>query len=149
MKRKNGPVIFKLIKKTVKLSDCSLGPIIHQTLSPALVERIRKIEPVFSEVYSIGRDKWLEGFRRDFDPESEVGVWEAMASAYQTFLANKVLVKPARKEAYRVLICAMGSDVEAILARAKLCYLSRDEAMHLLDLYCDALTRSNQPWLSN
>ena len=104
------------------------GPIRHEKLPDALVERIRKFEPVFAEVYPDTHEQWLDGFQRDAHPESEVAIWEAMAFAYQTFTEKRSLNMDAKKEAFGLLIVRSAASEQQTLARNKLKHLSRAEA---------------------
>jgi hypothetical protein len=135
------PILFNAVTKTIPVADLVPGPILHKRLSPDLEERIRKLEPVLAEVYPISHQEWLEGFQRDLNPESEVKVFEAIASAYQGFLAKQALILPAKKEAYALLVTS-GGTMEETLARAKLRHLSRKEADELLRLYAAALAKN-------
>jgi len=148
MKKENRPIIAKLVKETVNANDIQPGRIIHKKLSPELEERIRRIEPVFAEVYPKSHSEWMDGFQRDLDPESEIRLWEAMASTYQAFLTKHTVIKPAKKEALRLLVTAAGT-VDETLSRTKLSYLNRKEAEELLRLYSAALSDKQQPFSGN
>ena len=79
-------------------SELELGPIPHVDLSFALDERVRRFEPIFAEVYPRTHDEWLEGFKRDLNPEAEIVVWEGMASSFASFVQNIPSVQmPERK----------------------------------------------------
>jgi hypothetical protein len=90
--------LFKLVPKTIQASDIKTGPVLHKRLSLDLEERIRKLEPVFAEVYVQSHEEWLEGFQRDQDPAAEIRIWEAFAFAYHSFMAKHAdLLLPAKK----------------------------------------------------
>ena len=72
------------------------------------------MQSIFAEVFKRTHEEWLDGFRRDFNPESEIRLWEAMASAYQTFLGEHALSLPAKKEALG-LLCSGQSPSTASL----------------------------------
>ena len=128
--------IFRLVKRTIKLSEIKQGRIIHRQLSTELEERIRKLESVFADVYGISHAEWLDGFQRDLDPESEVRIWEAMAWAYQSFLAKHALSLPAKKEAYGKL-CMGRTD-------ASTRFLTKSQAEELMMLYSAVLSKNQQ-----
>jgi hypothetical protein len=119
-------------------SDIQTGPFRHQHLSPELEGRIRKIEPIFAEVYPRTHEEWLDGFRRDVDPEAEVAIWESMASAYQSFTETRLLSLEAKKEAFGLLLIRSAGDEQRILSGAKLQHLHRGDAEELLRLYTAA-----------
>src|SRR4051794_22436598 len=59
--------------------NLKLGEVRHKELPVELVERIRKVASALEEVLSDPLEKWIEDFRRDDDPESEVVIWERVA----------------------------------------------------------------------
>ncbi len=63
-----------------KISDLKRGPIRHEKLPDALVNRILLIHRAFANYLSFSFDETLESFRRDMHPEREIGVWEKMAA---------------------------------------------------------------------
>jgi hypothetical protein len=137
------PKISRSVPATKKVSDIQQGDSIHKQLAPELEGRVRKLESVFAEVFKRTHEEWLDGFRRDLNPESEIRVWEAMASAYQKLFGEHALSLPAKKEALG-LMCS-GQK----LSTAKLRYLCREEAEELLRLYSEALAENKQPFQSN
>lgn len=116
--------------KTLKL-----GPIRHAQLPPALIERIRALEPVFADVYPITHEKWIEGFQRDVHPEREVAIWEQIAIAFSQFTSGRTLSLEVRKEVLGLLLFRSGATAEDTLKHAKLKYLSPEEARELVSLY--------------
>jgi hypothetical protein len=126
---------FILLRKS---ADLQPGPIRHASLPDSLVARVQKIEPVFAEVYPQTHDQWLEGFQRDADPEPEVAIWEAMATAYQGFTQKRPLSLNAKREAFGLLLSRSAASEQQTLAGAKFQYLSRSDVEELLHLYSAA-----------
>lgn len=58
------------------------GRVIHDRLSEEMMARLRKLHEVFSEVDGTSFEQWVDDFKRDADPESNVVIWEHMARAY-------------------------------------------------------------------
>ena len=120
--------------KMVDPSSIQLGPIRHKRLDDALVARVRALEPVLADIYPMTHEKWLEGFQRDLNPESEIAIWESIASAWQRLPSLGSLTPDERKEAFGVLLVRSGSDdVQSTLAGLK--HLSRSRAEKLLGFY--------------
>ncbi len=71
-----------MTEKRVKLDELKPGPIRHEELPPALVTRIESLRLTLDEVYPQSREKWLDGFQRDVNPEPEVVWWERLAQCY-------------------------------------------------------------------
>ncbi len=110
------------------------GPIRHERLDDALVARVRAFEPVLADIYFMSHEKWLEGFQRDLNPESEIAIWESIAAAWQRLPSLGTLTPDERKEAFGLLLVRSGSDdVDSTLAGLKL--LSRSRAETLLGFY--------------
>src|SRR5689334_9700006 len=86
--------------QSVRPSELQAGPVRHATLSAEMDARIRRFEPIFAEVYPRSHEELLDGFKRDLDPEPEVAIWEALATAYQAFTQKHTLATDARKEAF-------------------------------------------------
>ena len=124
--------------QSVHTFDFKPGPIRHQKLSEALEARIRKFEPTFAEVYPRTHEEWLDGFQRDLDPEPEVAIWEAMASAYQTFTEKRSLSLDAKKEVLGLLLVRSAADEQRALSGTTLRHLSRADAEELLRSYAAA-----------
>lgn len=101
--------------QSVRPSDIRLGPIRHQKLSDALEARVRKLEPIFAEVYPRTHEGWLDGFQRDVEPEPEIAIWESMGAAYQTFTEKRSLSLEAKKEAFGLLLVRSAGDEQHTL----------------------------------
>jgi hypothetical protein len=71
-----------------KVSDIKHQPIMHSTLGPELLDRIKNIHIVLKDVMTslYGSQGILEQFEllfmRDIDPEKDVEIWENMTKAY-------------------------------------------------------------------
>jgi len=118
----------------VEPSSIQPGPIRHDRLDDALVARIRAFEPVLADIYPMTHEKWVEGFQRDLNPESEIAIWESIAAAWQRVPTLGTLTLDERKEAFGILLVRSASDdVHGILAGLK--HLSRNRAETLLSFY--------------
>lgn len=58
------------------------GRIIHSVLPDEMMVRLRKLHEVFSEVDGTSFEQWVDDFKRDADPVSNIVIWEHMARAY-------------------------------------------------------------------
>ena len=111
-----------------------VGPIRHPELPAALIERIRRLEETFVEIYPVTHEEWLDGFKRDANPEREIAIWEYMASAYTQFLSTGNFDTDTRKEMLGVLLTRSSSaDVESLFFNLK--HLTEKQARSLLLLY--------------
>ena len=107
-----------MTEKRVKLNELKLGPIRHQQLPPSLVARIEALRLTLDEVYPQSREKWLDGFQRDMNPEPEVVWWERLAQCYLEYRRRNTLNVDQKMAAFRVVLTlALGaSQVDADLA---------------------------------
>lgn len=64
----------------VPAASTTLGPIRHPELRPELVNRIRVLREALLDVYPHSLTFWIDGFRRDLIPESELRFWEKIAA---------------------------------------------------------------------
>jgi hypothetical protein len=110
------------------------GPIRHSELPPELIERIHRLEETFAEIYPLTHEEWLDGFKRDLDPENEITTWGNIAFAYTQFLNSGDFSADARNEAFRLLLFRSStSDIESQLSDLR--HLTEDQARSLLALY--------------
>jgi hypothetical protein len=137
------PKILRFKKEPVKLSDIKVepDPQLHAALPAELEARIRKFGPVFAEIFSKSDAEWVEGFKHDLHPESEVANWEAMASAYQSLLAIHALPLPAKKEAL-ARMCSWHLDTQPR-------HLTPSQAEELKRLFTEAIAKQARRFESN
>ena len=110
----------------VPLPEIAQYPVIHKALPTELVERVRKFEFVFDEVFPRSHEKWIDIFSRDLDPEIEVSFCECVAASYQAALTKQHRTMPEKKEIFLLLL--LGSEVP-------LKHLTRQEAQQILDVF--------------
>lgn len=114
--------------------EYQVGPIRHPELPAALMKRIRRLEEIFVEIYPATHEEWLDGFKRDANPEREIAIWEYMASAYTQFLNTGNFDTDTRKEMLGVLLTRSSTaDVEPLFFNLK--HLTEKQARSLLSLY--------------
>jgi hypothetical protein len=101
-----------LMKEEVRLSDLKFGPIRNPVLPGEFIERIKAFKKILSEFDSVPLDETIDNFKRDTDPESELVIWERIASTYQLYLSHNPTTDSAiRKEIFAVLLGAsMGAE---------------------------------------
>ena len=113
------------------------GPIVHQSLTEAQLDKIKYIQETFYEVYPVTLDKTIENFKRDQHPDNEINVWLNMAKAFLPFAeknAGQDKFK-TRQEAFKlILMRSMMSEKEAIQS-AELKVLTEGEIQEILSNY--------------
>ena len=61
-----------MTRKRIDPAKLKRGPIRHEELPLSLVARINYLRSTLHEVHPMSIEEWLDGFRRDLNPESEV-----------------------------------------------------------------------------
>src|SRR5690606_32501771 len=91
------------------------GPVQHETLPPEMVERIALLAETLDEVLPGTAEEWVDDFRRDEHPESELVVWECIAERYLQHI-DPADSLPRKRDVLKVLLnCANNSGQVAAL----------------------------------
>src|SRR5947207_3052095 len=108
--------------ESIDLNTNNLQPGTNQpaSLTEDQLSRIQRLRITFSEADPSPLEKWIEDFKRDANPESEIRHWEGMATVYQNFIAGKNLSLDAKKDVYRVLLLRSGGTEAEVLPQLKL-----------------------------
>jgi hypothetical protein len=106
-----------MTRKTIRIDELKRGPIRHEQLPLSLVARINYLCGTLYEVHPQSMEKWLDGFQRDANPESEVRWWERVTRCYLAYNEAKILNVEQKRAVFRILFrVAMGSQPEALQA---------------------------------
>jgi len=123
--------------QTQKVNAAELKPneIQHEQLSEEQLRRIKKLHETFAEVDSSSLEKWIDNFKRDVNPDSEIAVWERIANAYTNYCSRRGLTLESKDDVFQALLLrSMTSDEEAVKT-LKLKALSADEARKIMKAY--------------
>jgi hypothetical protein len=94
-------------KKQIPLDDIRIAPIRHPVLRDGFIERIRAFKKTLGDVDEASIDQTIDNFKRDAHPESELVVWERIASTFAAYLSHHPTEDRAiRKEIFWVLLGA-------------------------------------------
>jgi TIR domain-containing protein len=77
------------------LSALKPSPIQHEVLPPELTSRIRLIRASLLDVDAHSMSHWIDGFKRDSHPSTEIAFWERVASVY---LEYSRMIQPMSNE---------------------------------------------------
>jgi hypothetical protein len=86
-----------------KVADLKIGPPRHTELPAALVGRIRLIRAALLSAYPQTFAYWIDGFRRDLNPDVEVEHWERIASCYLEYVSAVTLSQQQKRAAFKVI----------------------------------------------
>lgn len=123
--------------QTMNPNDIQLSEVVHDSLSADQVQRIKKIQSTFAEVYPVSLEETLTNFKRDQNPDSEIAIWLQMASTYEKYLSSRQnkLDLNTKKEVYKLILSrSMMPDEEAIV-NSKLIILTEKDAKEVLGYY--------------
>jgi hypothetical protein len=108
------------------------GPVRHESLPDEVVGRIESIADIFDDVLPGTAEEWVEDFRRDEHPESELVVWERIAERYLHAVDPLDPVERKRDVLKVLLNCANNSPhVAAVTAEAET--LGREEIREICE----------------
>jgi hypothetical protein len=122
------------------VSTLHVSPVVHDTLSPAQLEKIGFIHNSFAEVQPGTLEETITDFKRDQNPDNEIAIWLSMANAYKKFVQKKgsSLDIAAKKEAYKLILLRSEMSGKEAVAEAKLKLLSSADASDILGYYDQA-----------
>jgi hypothetical protein len=116
-----------------KIDDLKPGPIRHQKLPPALVARIEAIRSALDEVYPQSMAEWLDGFKRDANPEAQVVWWERLAHCYTEYTRIQDINPEQRRSSFRAIMgLALGSTDAVREDLANLPHTALDDIREIL-----------------
>lgn len=90
--------------KIVDVNDLKPGPIRIDRLPDHLYNRAKAIYELTFEVQHTTFAEFETNFRRDINPESEVKIWERIATAYHTFTNGKYFPIEKKRTVYEFVI---------------------------------------------
>lgn len=121
--------------KVVNTADLKPNEIQHAQLSEEQLRRIKKLHETFAEVDKSSLETWIDNFKRDADPDSEIAIWERIARAYVSYCAGRELTLEAKDDVFQTLVLRSITPEEDAVKRLKLKVLSEDEARKVMSGY--------------
>lgn len=125
---------------TYSISDfenIELSPVKDIEFSIEQLAQIDYIHNTFREVYPISLEETINNFKRDKNPDNEIGIWMNMVESYRPFAEKhkKENNLSLRKEAFKlILMRSMMPNKEAIEA-SELEFLSKEQIEDILESY--------------
>ena len=130
-----GPGPTQRQTQTVNAADLNPNEVQHERLSEAQLGRITRLHEIFAEVDSSSLEKWIDNFKRDQDPDSEIAIWERIAKRYIDYCSQRNLSLDAKVDVFQTLVLrSMTSDEEQV-KNLKLKALSLEEARKIMREY--------------
>ncbi len=121
--------------KMMDPNEIQQGPIVSDTLTALQLKRIDYLYNTFKEVDPTSKEKWVEDFKRDQNPDREIEIWEMMANAYNSYCDGKTIALDVKKEVFKLVLMRSGLSEAETLTQLKLEFLTKEEAKRILNAY--------------
>lgn len=124
---------------TMKASDIEMGPVVHDSLTSDQMEKAKKIQATFAEVYPVSLEETVTNFKRDLNVDKEIAIWLNMANAYQSFISKNAITDSVKKqEAYKLLLLRSMMEENKAIEESGTKGLSNKEIKELFQYYTSA-----------
>ena len=99
---------------------------------------IAQIHKSFADVDMLPLDEWLDGFRRDENPDREIAVWKHIAQVYTDYLNGRHVSPEYKKEVFKLLVASSAMPRDHVPENTALKILSAKEIITIMDLFYGA-----------
>jgi len=111
----------------------------HPPFEPELRDFIkREIQKPLAEVWPKTLAQWEENFRRDAEPEQEIGLWCRIAERFAEFSKSEGLNPAQRQECFAIMLHCSTVPREQVLEVVTLKALTREQAQRAIAAYLKA-----------
>ena len=111
------------------------GPIVRESLTSEQMDKIDYLYDTFKEVDPTPKEKWIEDFKRDQNPDREIEIWMMMANAFNTFCKEKELGPEVKNEVYQIVLIRSAAPEEEVLTHIELDYLTKEDTREIMQAY--------------
>jgi hypothetical protein len=124
---------------TINPNKIKVGEIIHDSLNAGQIEKIKEIQTTFAEVFPVTLEETITNFKRDANPDNEIGIWLNMAQSYKGYLAFRKakLDDNTKKEVFKLLLSRSMMPPDEAIKNSNLTFLTNEEAIVVLGFYRD------------
>ncbi len=111
----------------------------HPPFEPRVRDLIeREIQKPLAEVWPKTLAQWEDNFRRDAEPEQEIGLWCRIAERFAEFSESEGLNQAQRQECFAIMLHCSTVPPEQILEVVTLKALTRERAQRAIAAYLKA-----------
>ena len=123
--------------KRVNPNELVQNEIIHEQLSEKQIEKIKKIQSSFADVYKISLEETISNFKRDQNPDNEIEVWLNMLKAYEKFVyKNGTEIGLNKKtEVFKLILMRSMMDEKEAEFETKCTILNKNEIKEIFSYY--------------
>jgi hypothetical protein len=105
------------MKEQLRLSDIQFGPIRHPVLPGNVTKRIKAFKKILGDIDSVPIEQTIDNFKRDADPESELVIWERIASTFQLYLSQNPTTDSAIRKGIFAFLLSASMGIETMWER--------------------------------
>jgi hypothetical protein len=116
-------------------AEITMNDYVHDELPDDLLDRIKATTDVFEPIDGISYEQAVDLYRRDFDPESNLRIWEEMTRVYSSFCATRCDSMEKKQEAYKALLLASMLPKDAVASQLQPSALSEDDVDQIVSMY--------------
>ncbi|MCD0471576.1 hypothetical protein [Flavobacterium sp. JAS] len=136
--------IFSSYRKTQKNKNLQTlnpnklipGPIVHEQLTNEQIEKIKKIQSTFSDVYQVSLEDTITNFKRDRNPDNEIRVWFNMMQAYEKFISKDSQITVEKKsEVFKLILLRSMMDENIVRSQTECKILTKNEMNEIFEYY--------------
>lgn len=111
----------------------------HPPFEPGVRDIIeREIRKPLAEVWPKTLAQWEDGFRRDTEPEQEIGVWCRISDRFVEFSKSEGLDKAQMQECFNIMLHCSTIPTEQVLDVVTLNALTREQAQRAIEAFYGA-----------
>lgn len=122
--------------QTLNPNELIPGPIVHEQLTNEQIEKIKKIQSTFSDVYPISLEDSITNFKRDRNPDNEIRIWFNMMQAYEKFLSKNLEITLEKKsEVFKLILLRSMMDENKVRSQTECKILTENEMNEIFEYY--------------
>lgn len=122
--------------QTLNPNELIPGPIVHDQLTNEQIEKIKKIQSTFSDVYPISLEDSITNFKRDRNPDNEIRIWFNMMQAYEKFLSKNLEITLEKKsEVFKLILSRSMMDENKVRSQTECKILTENEMNEIFEYY--------------
>lgn len=111
--------------------------IVHNELSKEQIEKIKKIQSSFADVYKISLEETIKNFKRDQNPDNEIRIWLNMLNAYEKFIHKNGTETEINKkeEVFKLILMRSMMEENKAKTETKCVILNENEINEIFSYY--------------
>lgn len=120
----------------VEIPGCNIISSEYQSvLTPEQSKRIILFSKILHEAHPYPLEKYIDGFKRDRNPEREILIWENIAKAYLKSTQSTLVSLEQKKAIFELLLLRSNKSKRSIMANISESILTRKQVKTILKCY--------------